>query len=415
MATKFSSPPDQRFECRDCPARCCRVPWQIKFSTEEAERYIAEPWVQERAGIDGLNVIAGGVLPMREHERRLQCVFLDDDHLCGLQKQFGHNYIPSACQAFPFGFLKNEKGLVVAQLSHLCPSIRDNYGKPVDKQLKAKLSQKGEAERMTTAMSTVGRVMLSQKQYLKVVRSWEKQLRAELSPAEVLAQLYDQLSVFDSALPEGVERVPDKMIETALQGAREHLAEPLESAPKPSFHARALFSYLLGNLCYPSRVRASHRVGKKAMFLRLRSFANKMAWMRDRGTVDMLFTAGAFKLQGVRKVERFLHQPAGGLVRDYLLTMIERRQLFSKPRYLMDALVDMCLATVLVSRFARCAALAHGRDTVTPADVRDGISVAELVLISHVSRDAEGATLENLRMLMVADRDRLRALLGSEA
>lgn len=418
MATKFSAPQDQRFECRDCPARCCRVPWAIKFSNEEAERYVNEPWVQERAGDEGLHVLARGVLPMREHERRLQCIFLDDDQLCALQKQFGHRYIPRPCQAFPFGFVKNEKGELVAQLSRLCPSIRDNYGHPVAKQLKAKLQQKGDSERMTTAMSTLTRVLLSQKQYLEVARMWAKELRKDLSPADILAHLYDRMMVFDRAVADsadGAEKVSRSAVEQALETSHSALLEPLERQEKPSFHARALYSYLLGNLCYPARVRQPHRVGAGGALQGLRALGNKWAWLRDRGTVDMLFVPQPFRLQRARAVERFLDQPTGALVREYLLLTIQRRQLFTTPRYIHDPIVDLCLATALISRFARCMAAADDRNTVTNEDVREAIGVAELVLISHVTRADEGKSMSNLRVLLLSDRVKLRALLASES
>jgi lysine-N-methylase len=391
------------------------VPWSIRFSSEETERYLAEPWIRERAGDDALRVLGRGMLPMREHERRLQCVFLDDDRLCSLQKQFGHSYIPRACQAFPFGFIRDEKGMALAQLSRLCPSIRDNYGKPVRKQLRAKLDQKGSIERMTTAMSTQSRVLLSQPQYLRVARSWATQLDADLSAADVLARVYDQMAVFDSAIPAEVERASDATVKAALEQARGHTPEPLEPRSKPSFHARVLYSYLLGNLCYPSRVRQPHRVGRAPWFHGVRSLSNKLAWMRGRGTVDMLFVPQPFALQRVSEVEPPLAGPQGALVRDYLRAVLDRRQLFSQPRYLLAVIIDLCLATVLISRFARCMAVAGDRREVTADDVREGISVAELVLLSHVTLAEEGTTMKNLRLLLLTDRDKLRQLLASEA
>lgn len=417
MATKFSAPPDQLFECRDCPARCCRVPWNIRFSAEETERFIAEPWIKERAGDEGMRVLARGVLPMREHDRRLQCVFLDEDLLCGLQKQFGHSYIPRSCQAFPFGFVRSEKGVALAQLSQLCPSIRDNYGQPVHKQLRAKLDQKGGMERMTTAMSTTGRVILSQPQYLRVADSWAEELAGDRTPAQVLAAVYDRMAVFDSAIPTDVERATDALVMAALRKAKEHAPEPLVASPVPSFQARALYSYLLGNLCYPSRVRQAHRVGSApwGTFQALRSLGNKLAWIRGRGTVDMLFAPRPLRLQEVRHVEPFLARPEGALVRDYLRVVLERRQVFSQPRYLLAVVIDLCLATVLISRFARCLAVANDRRAVTPEDVREGISVAELVLLSHVTLSEEGKTMKNLRMQLLSDRTKFRQLLASEA
>ncbi|HTN88048.1 MAG TPA: YkgJ family cysteine cluster protein [Sorangium sp.] len=420
-ATKLSSPPshppNQKFECRDCPARCCRLPWNIRFSNDEARRYLEEPWVRERAGEEGALVIARGVLPMREKDRRLQCVFLDDDMLCSMQKRFGHEYIPKSCQAFPFGFVRDEKDVVVAQLSQLCPSIRDNYGKPVDRQLKAKLQQRGDTERMSKALATLGGVILAQPQYLRAVRHWEDQLATDASPAETLARLYDWTTAFERALPAGAERATDASIEAALGQASAGELAPLAPRKKASFYARVLFAYLLGNLCYPSRVREAHRVEKASwtQLQALRSLGNKVAWMLERGTVDMLFVPEPFKLQRVRTVDRFLAGDEGTLVKDYLRLVLQRRHIFSAPRHLLAAVLDLALATVVISRFARCRAAANGRVKVSLEDVREGISVAELVLLSHAALSEQGKLMKNLRWLLLTKRESFRALLATEA
>lgn len=416
--SKFTSPPDQRYACRDCPARCCRVPWSIRFSDEEVVRYLSEPWIAERVGDEGMAVLGRGVLPMREHERRLQCVFLDDDLLCGMHKKFGHEYIPGSCQAFPFGFMRDEKAKkLIAQLSHLCPSIRDNYGEPVAGQLKDKLEQKGEAERMTTAVSTMNGVVVPRKHFLRVSASWRELLARDESPAEALALIYDRQKVFEKTISDGHERTTDKLVDKALAAAREEERQDLVCLRKPSFEARALYSYLLGNLCYPSRVRQGHRVGKPSFFAfhGLRNLSTKLAWLRTRGTVDMLFAPKPFRLQDANAVKPFMKAPEAGVIRDYLQLVLDRRQLFSRPRYLMDAVIDMAMATALISRFARCLAAANDREDVIVADVKEGISVTELVLLSHVALSEEGKTVSNLRTQMLTNRFKLRDMLASEA
>lgn len=417
MATKLSSPPNQKFECRDCPARCCRLPWNIRFSSDEARRYLAEPWVRERAGDEGALVISRGVLPMREKDHRLQCVFLDDDMLCSMQKRFGHEYIPKSCQAFPFGFVRDEKDVVVAQLSQLCPSIRENYGKPVDRQLKAKLQQRGDAERMSKALATLSGVILPQPQYLRAVKHWEDQLATDASPASTLARLYDWTTAFERALPQGAERAADASVDAALAHASAEAPAPLEPRKKPSFYSRVLFAYLLGNLSYPSRVREAHRIEKAPWteLQALRSFGNKVAWMLGRGSIELLFIPRPFKLQRVRTVDRFLAGDEGTVVKDYLRLVLQRRHIFSAPRHLLAAVLDLSLATVVISRFARCRAAADGRVKVSLEDVREGISVAELTLLSHAALSEQGKLMKNLRWLLLTKREGFRALLATEA
>jgi len=129
----------------------------------------------------------------------------------------------------------------------------------------------------------------------------------------------------------------------------------------------------------------------------------------------MLFAPKPFRLQDANAVASFMNAPEAGLIRDYLRLVLDRRQLFSRPRYLMDAVIDLSMATALISRFARCMAAAHDRDQVTAEDVKEGISVTELVLISHVVVAEEGKTVSNLRMQMLTNRFKLRDLLAGEA
>nr|AYM54392.1 hypothetical protein [Phaselicystis flava] len=417
MAVKITAPPNQRFECRDCPARCCRLPANIRISAEEARRYLADPWVRDRVGPEGLQIIEAGGLPVREQDRGPQCVFLDDDLLCGMQKRFGHDFLPRTCQSFPFAFTRNEEGAIVAQLSQLCPSIRDDYGRPIAPQLPIKLRQKGVIAPMSPEMVTLSGATLSQTQYLRVVRRWEEALASTESPAITLARLYDLTLAFESALPAGAEPVTDAAVDEALVRAAEHAPAPLVPRQSPSFHARLLFAHLLGYLCYPSRLKLAHRIGPApaARSAGWRSLAVKIAWMLGWGTVDLLFVPKPFNLRRVRSVDHFLSADEGGLVREYLRLVLQRRQLFARPRPLLAVVLDLALATTIIAHFARCRAAADGRPRVTPDDVREGISVAELVLVSHVDLAARSPTLQMLCQLLLAKRERFRALLATEA
>jgi lysine-N-methylase len=414
MASKFSFPQNQRFECRDCPAKCCRLPARIRITGEEAERYLADPWVRERAGDEGVRIIQGGGLPIHEKDRGPQCVFLDDDNLCSMQKRFGHDYIPRTCQAFPFAFTRDHSDVIVAQLSQLCPSSRDNYGHPVAKQLPIKLRQKGVTEQISMEMATLGGAILSPAQYLRAARRWEEELGAAVSPAITLARLYDFTSAFEAALPAGLERASDAAVDEALGRAGEPTTAPPAPRKSPSFYARVLFACVLGYLCYPSRVKLAHRIGKASRLSGWRSLANKIAWMIDWGTVDMQYIPRPFRLRRVNAVDPFLSESDAGPVREYLRLVLQRRQIFCEPRHLLAVVVDLALATAIISRFARCRAAADNRTRVTPEDVREGISVAELVLVSHVDVSARGPLLRALCRLLLTSRAGFLGVLASE-
>jgi lysine-N-methylase len=418
MATKLISPPGQRFACRDCPARCCRLPWRVRLEDDEARRYLADPWVRERAGHAGAEVIERGVLPMREVDRRLECVFLDGDGLCSLQKREGESYLPRTCQAFPFAFVRDEEGAVIAQLSQVCPSIRDNYGEPVTGRLATKLQQKGDVWRMSETMSTLGGVVLSRPQYVGVARRWAEALAGGGSPAAGLARIYDWTAAFEGALLDGPEVATDASVTAAMERADQDPGEPLPSRGSASFVARAVFASLLSGLCHPSRVRVGHRIGRtrRPWIEALRSFGNKLAWLLERGTVDMLFVPRPFPLQRVRAVERFLARDEGSMVAEFLRLVLQRRQIFcTEPRYLMEVVVDLALSATLVSRVARCRAAAELRPRVTPEDVREGISVAELLVISHAAVSEHGGLARGLRQRLIGDRAMFREVLATEA
>ncbi|MBI4955599.1 MAG: YkgJ family cysteine cluster protein [Myxococcales bacterium] len=419
MAEKLSTHPGQRFECRDCPARCCRLPASVVIDRDDVARFRAEPWVRERLPEQGLAILERGVLPMREVERGLRCAFLDDDLLCGLQKRFGEAYLPRACQAFPFGFTRNEKDVTVAQLSQLCPSIRDNYGEPLDGQLRGKLAKKGATERMSTAMATLRGVILPRAQYLRVAEGWDETLASDAPPLPALALIYDATRAFEDALPFGSEKVPDAAVAAALAQAAAREPEPLGTRRAPSFHARVVFAYLLGNLCYPSRVRLAQRMrsAPATRFEALRSFGNKLAWMLGRGTVDLLYVPRPVKLGRVRRVARFLAEDGAEArrVAGYLRLVLARRQIFSRPRHLMAVVLDLSLAAAVISRFARCRAAADERSAVSAEDVGEAIGVAELVLLSHRSLTEDGRLMKNLRWLLLTKPERFRGVLEGEA
>jgi lysine-N-methylase len=102
-------PEGQKYACRDCPARCCTSAWGTPVTPEECERILSDDDARFRLGERGSAILRAGVLPMREKDEQLACMFLDDDMLCSLHRKHGHEFLPATCQAYPFGFSMNEK------------------------------------------------------------------------------------------------------------------------------------------------------------------------------------------------------------------------------------------------------------------------------------------------------------------
>jgi lysine-N-methylase len=415
MSTRFVFASGQHFACRDCPARCCRLPATIRLSADEIGRYREEQWIRERLGAEGMRWLEQGIVPMYERAGQLDCMFLDEDELCSMHKRFGHDSLPQTCQAFPFGFVRNERQEVVVDLSRLCPSIRDNRGELVDLRLvKAKLAQRGGAQRMAKAMSTVERRILTQAQYLQVAGKLPERLDGSVPPAQTVAELYDFVRAVEVELAAGPEKPTDDAVRAALARRQEAPAAPLVAARRTPFAARMLFAYCLGNLCYPARVILPHRT-RRAPLQSVGAFGTKLKWLVERGTVDLLYVPRPVRLQHVARVRRFLGEPEGEIVTDYLRLVMERRQIFAEPRYLLGVVLDLGLGALVISRFARCRAAAEGRSRVEKADVREGIAVAELVLLNNASQREEGRMLRNLRRTLLGSREAFRRLLGTEA
>ncbi len=414
MATKFVYSEERRFECRDCPARCCRVPWSIRFSEQEAERYLDDEWVRERAGPRGVEVLRQRTLPFRESAGRLQCTFLDDDELCSLQKRFGHDYLPRSCQVFPYGFVRSEKGEAIVALSQLCPSVQKNRGNPIKGQLAAKLRELGKAEGLAPRMGSRNGPTLKPRHYLRVIARWAEVLQGAESPAQALADLYDWTDLFEDNLPSDSDAIDNSAVDSAIEKADRRDPVPLTPRRKASFQARNLYGYQLGNLCYPSRLLVQHRVGRLPPLSGVKSWFNKIAWFLEWGTVDLLFVDQPVRLHHVKRVDRFLGDEYGQRLIDHLLETLERRHVLTEQRYLVSVLVDLAMGTAVASRFARCRASADGRTSVNADDVSEGRGVADFVLLSHMVSAEEGKLMRNLRQLLLSRREDFRELLAGE-
>lgn len=404
-------PEGQKYACRDCPARCCTSSWGIPVTTEECERIMSDDAARERLGWRGEAILRAGILPMREKDEKLACVFLDDDLLCSLHKKHGHAFIPAPCQAYPFGFSQNEKHQPVALLSRYCPSIRDNYGEPLEDIIGQKLEQAGGAHPLAEKMGLRSGRVLPQLQYVRVIQRWRQLLSEGQSASVSLVRIFETTDALDAALPAS-KRPNDAELSQALDRACETQGQELHHG-KLRFGGRMLVAHLLGGICYPSRVMLAHRLTPIRFTERVRSWLNRLHWLFSIGTVKLLFVDRPVKVSQVQSVRPFLGSEPGKLVTDYLIELVDRRQGMSKQTYLHRVIVDMALMTALISRYARAAASAEALKEVEPRHVREGIGIAEL-LFSHQSDAGQSSVLQQLRLTLMSNPEDFRRLLASE-
>lgn len=409
---------NQRFSCRDCPARCCRLPVAISLNQDEIKRYIKQDWVRSRVGEKGIRLIENGIVPTREAAGILQCIFLDDDELCSMQKQFDHGFLPQTCQSFPFGFVSDERGQLITQLSFVCPSVRDGYGELLTlSRVKQKLSEKGGSERMSKAMATRHGKILSQTQYMKIVARWQEATARVLHEGTImllLSQLYDWTKAFEDALTTPEEKPTDTEVAQAIDAADRIAVKGFDLRTTSSFQVRMLHSYILGGLSYPARVVFKHRLDKPSAWQKLMALWTKAKWLVGRGTVDLLYVSNPVNLSNVNHVARFIGTDTAKPIIKLLNTVLERRQIFRDPRHLMEILIDMALATVTISHYARCRAASENRTSVNDIDVQEGISIAELALLGHAAQRHAGKFMKQTRRTLIGARANFLSLLASE-
>lgn len=403
-------PDQQNYSCRDCPARCCSSPWGIPVTPEEQQRILGDDDARFRLNERAEAVLRAGILPMRESERKLVCVFLDDDLLCSLHKKHGHSFIPAPCQAYPFGFSQNEKQQPVALLSRYCPSIRDNYGEPVAPVLEEKLEQAGGARELAPKMGLRSGRVLTQKHFAALVEEWRSVLEEGVSVADALVRIYELTDAFDEQLPR--KQLDSGEFEQALAAAQASPRRPV-LARKLGFNARVLFSYFLGGLSYPTRVLMPHRAHRVDFWERVRALGTRIRWFLGRGRVDLYLVEQPVPLARVGGVRSALLEANGQLIGDYLREVLQRRQGMSRQTYLLRVVVDLGLMALLISRHARASAAAAGLGEATSAQVKEGIGIAEL-LFSHQSEAAQTSVLQSLRLKLMSDPEDFRRLLGGE-
>lgn len=382
------------------------MPWAIRLSDDEAGRIGANDWARSRMAEQGASLArdrsGARVLPMIEVGRNLQCVFLDDDGLCGLHRRSGHAFIPAVCQSFPFEFIRDEQGRVTPILSHLCPSIRDNYGKPIDGILGDKLAQAGgRAPEMAAALPLAGGPTIARSRVAAIALRWEQALASPGPMPQILADLYDELDMLRTALArDGIARGPvaDEAFDRAWAAAIESAKpEPLPRSDAAPPIANVLFALCLSLIAYPARVQMPHRVrrpGERAPST-LDTLSLKLRMVLGRGEADLLFIEKPFPLERLPRVAHFLSTDVAAPARAFLAKAIARRALFRGDADLQEALFTLGLGASLISRFARCRAASEGRAAVEERDIREGISASELVLFTH-ARLLSGSALTRL-------------------
>ncbi|MCE2883178.1 MAG: YkgJ family cysteine cluster protein [Planctomycetaceae bacterium] len=129
----------QRYSCHGC-GNCCRD-FTVQLRDADLAKLEAQKW-EERLG-ERVTVEFRGRRYLRQRADGA-CVFLMDDGLCRVHKEFGFAEKPVACQLFPFVLAPDDAKTHVG-ISFACQSVRENKGA----ELRSHLS---EVDRMSRAL-----------------------------------------------------------------------------------------------------------------------------------------------------------------------------------------------------------------------------------------------------------------------
>lgn len=418
MTSAIQTPEGQLFECRDCPARCCSAPWRYAITTEEKNRFQGEAWINERLAAQGVDFVEYSPgqfsLPWVERDRRLVCAFLDEDNFCSQHKRHGFSFLSLTCKVFPFEFIETEDGVISTALSQFCPSIRDNFGTPVADKVDSFFESAGRVAKKLALSQTVGnQTTLTQKQTLQVAAIWIQFLKEKKPLRETLIRMYaltEQISVQAQANTNASETDWPAWLETAITNTKAEEIPPKKLGK--SVLANLTLIVATFGLTYPLRV----LMGKKpSLKTRVLCYKNLLKLWTKRGECDLLNIQKSFQYEDAELVSPPTNEPAiEEQVRTYLITVIQRGNLFLVERDLSQALLDMALAFSLLLRYARYRAASEGRRTVSSLDISEGISTAELSVIVHANKGAQIKILATLMAIMASNRLSFEGLAGLE-
>jgi len=419
-------PAEQSFECRDCAARCCTMPWRVAITPEERDRFEAQEWVRERLERQGAafyeapNGQLSMPLVVRESDQRLVCAFLDEDGLCSQLKHHDRMFWSRTCRTYPYEFIEDENGNIQTALSQHCPSIRENYGEPMAPQLAGYFADSDGTKKLAGELTVGTGTRLAQPQWLEVVQGWE----ATLDPgqgapdlATALWHLFRQTVELGNGLV-GQASAGDGAFGEALRQAERNAGQggppALADGSKPSLLGGLFVALSLARLTLPLRLIDRPRFSFSNAWC---SFRNTMRLWKRQGEIDLLQMSGPLELAKVKDTPPvFADAALERRAREYYVQVLARRNLFCEEgRSLHDIVLDLGVAYAVMQFVARCRAVAAGRGQADMGDLGEGIAYAECFFLFHYSRAPKPAFYETLQATLSTNEPAFRGILNLES
>lgn len=420
----FIHPPGQNFACRDCPSRCCKN-WTVDITASDVARFRSEEWIQSRLQETGTSFLRLGgdhfLLPVIEVERQMRCVFLEPDGLCGMHRRYGHDFLASSCQTFPFDFIEDENEKIIVVASRVCPSIRENYGDPLEPILKEKFEQSGGIAKKQSPFLLLGaKTRLNLRQYSAIFAEWEKLISAEESVPLALALCHRLLESLAAKWRDRAELGGEefqaglKEAEEELGGIREQTRAELAAEGQGSHRVAEVMQALAClPLTYPLRSRVLFQGAARARYLSgvLKSL---IALLTMKGTIDAIHLGASIPLDPRLRKNRVLGANELEEIRGYLLRVLSRRKFAMQPGALEEILFVLIMVPTSCAFFAKLSAA--GRNAASPErqDFREAISALEMSVLHQGGFMGSSGLFRILLPLILANPKTLIRLLMAE-
>ena len=218
---------EQRYSCHGC-GNCCRD-FTVQLREEDLKKLQAQGW-EEKLGRP-VTVEFKGVTYLRQREDGA-CVFLMDDGLCRIHKEFGFGEKPIACQLFPFHLTPGSSGIAMG-INFACQSVLENKGAELRTHLnelnrmRGILSELGAAQQPSPMLTA--RLRASKREEQSLVEHAEHWMRRDELP---LDQRLDGLAWVVSSLAQAkIENVREDRFADLLDVLFGALPEELEHHP----------------------------------------------------------------------------------------------------------------------------------------------------------------------------------------
>jgi len=369
-------PEAARFTCRSC-GHCCQG-WAVPVDQATVTSLRSRDW-----GGDPFEAIPTAGRPFRIKLVEGRCFFLDGENRCRIHTEVSYEAKPEACRAFPLSVL-DVGGQSYARLSHWCPTVTENVGKPLEQQLRWVRETSRHAESRTTPIviqnrTLAGRELDSLHRAIRQVMSEPGvALPVRLAAVCALALRADSAAQGPGAFEKGLQH--------ARESGTQALADEIQRKGAAGGGRRVLALYLLNDV----------RGGRLARVLRFGA-----VFLFNAGVTRLRSTAAGASAswRQLRRVRFEMSSASKDLLTRYFVSKIDSRRYLAADATIVEGLNLLVAAYGIVSVLARTRAAAAGRSATDEEDIREGVRAADLLVVEH---QVHGAGLLHQRVMRAA-------------